>query len=127
MDRQILVCDDDPEIRAAMRRTLHRFQVTAVESAEEALAILRERRFDALVSDFNLGESHGDGLELLQMARVLYPAMARFLVTGNTELQVAIRALNEGAVHRFFQKPWDDEQLVTSLEIVIRQVAAATP
>jgi len=120
MDYQILVCDDEPEIRAAMRRTLHRFQVTAVESMEEALAKLRESSFDAVVSDFNLGVQNGDGLELLQLVRVLYPETTRLLVTGNTDVQIAIRALNEGAVHRFFLKPWDDDQLVGALEIAIR-------
>ncbi len=124
MDFQILVCDDEPDVRAAMRRTLHRFQVTAVESMDEALATMKQRPFNAVVSDFNLGVAQGDGLELLQMVRVLYPETARVLVTGNTDLQVAIRAVNEGAVHRFFLKPWDDDQLITTLEIIMRQVGA---
>lgn len=127
MDRQILVCDDDPEIRAALRRTLHHFQVTAVASVHQALAELKRGRFDAVVSDFDLGEQGvADGLELLQLTRVLYPATARVLITGNTDVKVAIRALNEGAVHRFFQKPWDDEQLVTTIEIALRS-AVCTP
>lgn len=124
MDYQILVCDDEPEIRAAMRRTLHRFQVTAVESMEEALAKLRERTYHAVVSDFNLGVQQGDGLELLQLVRVLYPNTTRLLVTGNTDVQIAIRALNEGAVHRFFLKPWDDDQLVAVLNITMRKTGS---
>lgn len=127
MDYQILVCDDEPDVRAAMRRTLHRFQVTAVESMEEALATMKLRAFNAVVSDFNLGLQQGDGLELLQMVRVLYPETARVLVTGNTDLQVCIRAVNEGAVHRFFLKPWDDDQLITTLEIIMRQVGSVKP
>jgi DNA-binding NtrC family response regulator len=120
MDVQILVCDDEPEIRAAMRRTLHRFQVTAVESVEDALRELKTRRYHAVVSDFNLG-LHADGLELLQMVRVLYPETLRCLVTGNTDVQIAIRAVNEGSVHRFFLKPWDDEQLVATIQIALRK------
>ncbi len=126
MPYQILLCDDEPEVRAALRRTLHRFEVTAVASMDEALEILRQRRFDAVVSDFNLGLAQGDGLELLQLVRVLYGDTTRFLVTGNTDVQVAIRALNEGAVHRFFLKPWDDEQLVTALEIALRRSSPST-
>ena len=121
MDRQILVCDDDPEIRSALRRTLHSFQVTAVASMQEALVELRARHYDAVVSDFDLGDSgEQDGLELLQLTRVLYPETARVMITGNLDIQVAIRALNEGAVHRFFLKPWDDEQLVATIEIALR-------
>ncbi len=116
MDYSILVCDDEPDVRAAMRRTLHRFQVTAVGSSAEAIAELKRRTYDALVSDFNLSTTN-DGLELLQLVRVMYPDTVRFLVTGNTDVQVAIRAVNEGSVHRFFLKPWDDEGLVAALEI----------
>jgi len=131
MDFHILVCDDEPEIRAALRRTLHRFKVTTVESAEEALAEMRRRRFHAVVSDFNLGLEQ-DGLQLLQMVRVLYPDAVRCLVTGNTDVHVAIRAVNEGSVHRFFLKPWDDDQLVTTIEIAMhssagQRVVVATP
>ena len=125
MDVQILVCDDEPEIRAALRRTLHRFQVTAVESAEEALRELRNRTYHAVVSDFNLGID-GDGLQLLQSVRVMYPDTLRCLVTGNTDLQVAIRAVNEGAVHRMFLKPWDDEQLVAAIQIALRRSGSFT-
>lgn len=124
MDYQILVCDDEPDVRAAMRRTLHRFQVTAVESMEDALAKLKERHYHAVISDFNLGVAQGDGLELLQMVRVLYPETTRLLVTGNTDVQIAIRALNEGAVHRFFLKPWDDDQLTTALNIAMRKTGS---
>ena len=126
MEFKILVCDDEPEVRAAMRRTLHRFQVTAVESAADGLAELKRATYDAVVSDFNLSTT-SDGLEFLQMVRVLYPDTVRFLVTGNTDLQIAIRAVNEGSVHRFFLKPWDDEQLVTALQISLRRTAPGLP
>lgn len=123
MDHHILVCDDEPEIRSALRRTLHRFQVTTVDSVAAALEQLRQRRFNAVLSDFNLSVEQ-DGLELLQIVRVMYPETTRILITGNTDVQVAIRALNEGAVHRFFLKPWDDEQLVATLQIAVRTTGA---
>jgi len=118
----ILICDDDPEIRASMRRTLTRYHVTEVASPAEALTVLRVARFDAVVSDFSLGTS-ADGLDLLQTVRVLWPETVRFLVTGNVDVQVAIRALNEGAVHRYFLKPWDDDKLTGALEIALRSRA----
>jgi DNA-binding NtrC family response regulator len=116
MDYRILVCDDDPDIRSAMRRTLHRHQVTAVGSVAEAMAELKLRPYQAVVSDYDL-QASSDGLELLQRVRMMYPEVVRFLVTGNTDLQVAIRAVNEGAVHRYFLKPWDDGALTGALEI----------
>jgi DNA-binding NtrC family response regulator len=116
MDYRILVCDDDPDIRSAMRRTLFRHQVTAVGSVPEAMTELKAHRYHAVVSDFDL-QAASDGLEFLQLVRVMYPDLVRFLVTGNTDIHIAIRAVNEGSVHRFFLKPWDDLALAGALEI----------
>lgn len=124
MDYRILVCDDDSEIRSAMRRTLHRHHVTAVGSVREAMDELRLRRYHAVVSDFDL-QASSDGLEFLQLVRVMYPELVRFMVTGNTELKVAIRAVNEGSVHRYFLKPWDDVALSAALEIQLHASGCA--
>ncbi len=118
-DRAILLCDDEVDVRAALRRTLRGFLVTEVGTMKEAFATLRARDFDAVVSDFALGD--GDGLEILQFARVNQPGTVRFLVTGNTDVSVAIRAVNEGAVHRYFLKPWDDDQLRYALQLELRR------
>ncbi len=115
----VLICDDDPDIRAAMRRTLKSYDVTEASSPREALDLLKANTFAAIVSDFSL-EADSDGLDLLQHIKVMYPDTVRFLVTGNRDMEVAVRAVNEGAVHRFFLKPWDDTKLRAALEIVLR-------
>lgn len=119
MPHAILICDDDPDIRGAMKRTLRGYDVVEAASPREALDTLKSRAFDALVSDFNLG-TDSDGLDLLQHVRFAYPDVVRFLVTGNRDVDIAARAVNEGAVHRYFLKPWDDEKLRAALEIVLR-------
>ena len=115
----ILICDDDPDIRQAMRRTLRGYEVTETTSPREAIDALKTGTFDAIVSDFSL-EADSDGLDLLQHVRVSYPQIVRFLVTGNREIEVTTRAINEGSVHRYFAKPWDDEKLRAALEILLR-------
>ncbi|MDQ3365170.1 MAG: response regulator [Myxococcota bacterium] len=119
MPHAILICDDDPDIRAAMRRTLRGYLVTETTSPREAIEALKVGKFDAIVSDFSL-EAESDGLDLLQHVRVASPDMVRFLVTGNREIDIAARAINEGSVHRYFAKPWDDEKLRAALEIMLR-------
>lgn len=114
----ILVCDDDPDIRAAMRRTLRGHEVVEAGSPTEALANLKERPFDVLISDFSMG-AESDGLDLLAHVKLMYPDTIRFLVTANRDLDVAARAVNEGSVHRYFSKPWDDSKLRHALEIVV--------
>ena len=116
----ILICDDDPDIRSAMKRTLRGYDVTETSSPREALAILKTRAFDAIVCDFSLEADTGDGLDVLQHVRVQYPDTLRFLVTGNRDIEVCARAVNEGAVHRYFSKPWNDDKLRAALEILLR-------
>ncbi len=114
----ILICDDDPEIRAAMKRTLRGHEAVEAGSPAEALALFKEREFDALISDFSM-DAESDGLDLLAHVKLVYPNTIRFLVTGNRDIEVASRAINEGSVHRYFAKPWDDAKLRSALEIVL--------
>ena len=119
MSHAILICDDDPDIRSSMKRTLRGYEVTETASPSEARDALKKRKFDAIVSDFSL-EADSDGLDLLQHVKMLYPDTVRFLVTGNQDIEIAARAVNEGAVHRYFSKPWSDDKLRAALEILLR-------
>lgn len=121
MAHAILICDDEPDVREAMRRTLRGqgYDVTETSNAHEALDRMKARPFDAVVCDFSL-DADRDGLDLLQHIRVQYPSTIRFLVTGNRDIEVAARAVNEGAVHRYFSKPWDDAKLCAALELILR-------
>ena len=119
MPHAILICDDDPDIRSAMKRTLRGYDVTETSSPREALDVMKTRSFDAVISDFSL-EAETDGLDLLQHVKMQYPDTIRFLVTGNSDIEIAARAVNEGAVTRYFSKPWSDEKLRAALEIVLR-------
>ena len=101
-----------------MRRTLRGYEVHEAGSVREALDLLRGGGFDAIVSDYALDED-SNGLDLLQVVRVQYPTTIRFLVTATRDLDVAMRAVNEGAVDRYFLKPWNDAKLRDALEIVL--------
>jgi DNA-binding NtrC family response regulator len=114
-----LICDDDPDVRSAMRRTLRGYEIAEAGSPSQALELMKADPFDALVSDYSMGAER-DGLDLLQAVKVQYPDTVRFLVTANRDLDVVVRAVNEGAVHRYFLKPWSDEKLRAALEIVLR-------
>lgn len=121
----ILICDDDPDIRSAMRRTLKGYEIVEAGSPREALDALKQRRFDAVVSDYSM-DADADGLDLLQHIKIQQPETIRFLVTANRDLDVAVRAVNEGAVHRYFLKPWNDEKLRSALEIMLHSRGATS-
>lgn len=108
-----------------MKRTFRGYEVLEAASPREAIESLKTRTFDAIISDFSL-DAESDGLDLLQHVRVAYPETIRFLVTGNRDIEVAARAVNEGAVHRYFSKPWNDDKLRAALEILLRARYTAT-
>lgn len=123
---KVLICDDDPDVRSAMRRTLRGYEIEEAASPREALELLRRAPADAIVSDYSMG-ADSDGLDLLQLVKVQYPETVRFLVTASRDLEVVMRAVNEGAVHRYFLKPWRDDQLRSALEILLRGRHPGTP
>ena len=101
-----------------MRRTLKGYETVEAGSPREALDALKLRKFDAVVSDYSM-DSDADGLDLLQLVRMQQPDTIRFLVTANRDVDVVVRAVNEGAVHRYFLKPWNDGKLRSALEILL--------
>jgi DNA-binding NtrC family response regulator len=103
----ILLVDDEPDVRAAVRRALQLPGYTILEAGDgaAALELVKERTLDAIVTDFCMPGM--DGLELLLRIKLMQPEVLRVLITSRADVNLAIRALNEGAAHRFFLKPWD--------------------
>lgn len=58
-----------------------------------------------------------DGATLLAETHRLYPATSRILLTGYADLTMIIKAINEGQIHRYISKPWNDEEML----LVLRQ------
>ena len=60
------------------------------------------------------------GVEFLRRAKELYPDTVRMVLSGYTELQSIIDAVNEGAIYRFLTKPWDDQHLRAHVAEAVR-------
>jgi thioredoxin reductase (NADPH) len=111
----LLVVDDDPQVLAAVRRDLrsrYRDQYTVISagSGSEALATVRElkSRGDSLamvISDQRMPGMLGG--ELLASSREVYPLARRVLLTAYSDIQAAIRAINEAHLDHYLSKPWD--------------------
>jgi DNA-binding NtrC family response regulator len=120
---RILLVDDEPKLVAALKRALHGhpFEIHTAASASEALLALERQSLDAVVSDQDMpGMS---GVMLFAVIRKLYPATVRFMLTGKATLDLAIAAINEGAIQRFFTKPMDPAVLAASLKEALAQKA----
>ena len=108
---KVLIVDDNRDVLASLRRTLRRcaFSLFCVDTAQDALHLLETESFDLLLSDIDMPGM--DGHALMERARALQPTMIRVFVTGAGSMDAAVRAINEGEVHRFVRKPFDAENL----------------
>jgi DNA-binding NtrC family response regulator len=89
------------------------------ESAQEALAVLEKEVVDVIITDENMpGIS---GTELLRLVKERYPDTVRIMLTGLTDIEVAKNAINNGEIYRFFNKPWDDFELLVSVRYALKQ------
>lgn len=100
----LLLVEDDAPVRDLLVRILaNEYDVFAVEDCQAAEKLLQEEAIDVIICDHGLpGES---GLDFLSRIRALYPYIQRILLTGQTDVDLAIRAINEGDVHRYLPKP----------------------
>ncbi len=109
--RTVLLVDDEENILSSLKRLLRRdgYHIITAGSADQGLQRLAETDVDVIVSDQRMpGIS---GVEFLRRAKALYPHTVRMVLSGYTELQSIIDAVNEGSIYRFLTKPWDDTQL----------------
>lgn len=107
----ILIVDDEPRSLEAISMTLEdEFEVHCAGGAEEALAVLDEEFVEAVFCDQRMPGM--TGVELLTKLRDARPELPRIIITGYTDPEDIIRAINEGGVHQFITKPWRPEQLL---------------
>jgi thioredoxin reductase (NADPH) len=111
----LLVVDDDPQVLAAVRRDIRskyreQYTVLGAGSGQEALKTVRElkRRADALamvISDQRMPGMPGN--EVLAKSREVYPLARRVLLTAYSDIDAAVRAINEAHLDYYLTKPWD--------------------
>jgi CheY-like chemotaxis protein len=119
--RTLLLVDDEEHIIASLKRLLRRDGYTIVTAcgAAEGLQRLTECEVDVIVSDQRMPGM--TGVEFLRRAKELYPHTIRMVLSGYTELQSIIDAINEGAIYKFLTKPWDDSRLRGHVAEAFRQ------
>ena len=117
----ILIVDDEPQIRSALRRLLEReqYEVLDAPGVREALKIAQHRRVDLVISDYMMPESNG--LDFLIQMKKEHPETVRIIMTGKADLRTVVTAINEGHVYRFVLKPWDNEELCLSVRLALEQ------
>jgi response regulator RpfG family c-di-GMP phosphodiesterase len=105
ISRSILLVDDQTEVLESMRISLDGcgLDIVATTEPEHAAQLLKQQAFAVVISDQVMPGI--DGLQLLAKARDLQPLSSLVLITGMPSMELAIEAVNSGAIFRFHTKP----------------------
>jgi DNA-binding NtrC family response regulator len=117
----ILLVDDEEPVLNALERVLKTdgYRILKVTDPAKALEIVQNEPVDVVISDHLMPGMKG--LDLLREIKRARPGAIRILLTGHADLQMAVAAINQGEVYRFFQKPWDDATLRVDVRIAVIQ------
>ncbi len=111
MNRTILVCDDEKNIREglALAFELEDYNVLTAENGKVAWALINKNDVDLVITDLRMDEMNGQ--ELLKKVVSTYPNIPVVILTGHGTIETAVNAMRDGAVD-FFTKPLDLDRLL---------------
>ena len=110
----VLCVDDEERVLNALKFVFKdAYDVETATSGVQALERLKQRRFQVLVSDQRMPGMLG--VDLLREARTIAPSTVRILLTGYSDLAAIVGSVNESEVFRFVSKPWQQEDLLATI------------
>ncbi|HYD81969.1 MAG TPA: HD domain-containing phosphohydrolase [Paucimonas sp.] len=109
---RILFVDDEQNILSSLRRLFrtHGYQVLTADGGASGLEILEKEAVDLVISDMRMPQM--DGAQFLEKVRERWPDTIRLLLTGYSDIQSILAAINRGEIYRYITKPWDDNDIV---------------
>ncbi len=113
---RVLYVDDERHNLTSFKATFRReFDVFIAESAEEGVKVLDENLIHVVLSDQRMPEV--TGVEFFRSIKEKHEEAIRILITGYSDIEAVIGAINDGQIYRYIAKPWDTNDLL----LVIRQ------
>jgi response regulator RpfG family c-di-GMP phosphodiesterase len=118
---KVLLIDDEVNILRTMKRIFHGkpFKLILADSAQKAFEFMQTTTVHVVVSDMKMpGMS---GAEFLAKVAEDFPQTYRIVLSGFADLESTLEVINNGKIHRFLQKPWDNQELINAVEHGIMQ------
>ncbi len=124
--KQVLVIDDEPDIRELLELTLGRMnlETRAAANLDEARALLNDFRFDLCLTDMRLPD--GNGIDLVRYIQDKHPQLPVAVITAHGNMETAIAALKAGAFD-FVSKPLDLNDLRSIVRSALKVSQAPAP
>jgi len=119
---RFLFIDDEELVLNALKRTLRKepFAIEFTNDPESAFRLVAEHSIDVVISDQSMPNM--TGVEFFSILRRLHENVVRVMMSGQSDRDTTVRAINEGQVNRFIEKPWSNEDLRQVLVEIDREV-----
>jgi len=115
----ILFVDDEEYNLVAFKATFREeYDIYTAQSGQEALDIIKAREIGLIITDQRMPEM--TGVELLERILPKYPDAVRIILTGYSDVEAIVSAINNGNVFRYITKPWDERELKMTIENALR-------
>lgn len=112
---KVLVVDDEPaNLRLLQRVLADQYEVLPAGGGAEALEILKKEDISLIVTDQRMPAM--SGVQLLEQSLGIRPDAIKILLTGYTDVQSLIDAINSGHVYKYIPKPWDADELKLTIK-----------
>jgi len=109
-DYKLLIIDDEIEITKSIARQFRRkYQVFSATSASEGMEIMEKEHVQVILSDQRMPDM--TGVDFFSVIKDKYPDALKLLITGYSDIEAVIGAINEGQVFRYVTKPWNPNEL----------------
>ncbi|NLV19203.1 MAG: sigma-54-dependent Fis family transcriptional regulator [Bacteroidetes bacterium] len=120
----ILIVDDNKSILSTLEILLSPLfnKVTSLTDPNQIISFLRKEEYNLVILDmnFNAGVNTGnEGIYWLKRIRELYPDISVVMITAYGDIELAVKALKEGASD-FILKPWDNEKLLATIKLSVQ-------
>ena len=110
---KILIIDDNNDICLLLERFLSKqgYKTASVQRGDDGLTLLRKEAFELVICDFKLPDI--DGLEMLRRIKVMHPTTAVIIITGYSDVRMAVQTVKHGAYDYVTKPLYPDEILYT--------------
>lgn len=126
MSSKILVIDDDTSFCMMLKTFLQKkgFDVTNAFNASEAEELIKNRKFDIVLTDIRLPDS--DGLAILKLVKEIHFDTQVILMTGYTDIKTAVKAMKTGA-YDYVGKPINPDEILHTIEQALKKKSEKNP
>ncbi|MBD2753336.1 sigma-54-dependent transcriptional regulator [Spirosoma validum] len=119
---KILIIDDNNDICLLLERFLSKqgYKTASVQRGDDGLTLLRKEAFELVICDFKLPDI--DGLEMLRRIKVMHPTTAVIIITGYSDVRMAVQTVKHGAYDYVTKPLYPDEILYTIKAALERRI-----